>query len=190
METAERQRPAQRSNAPLEVLDFGTGPCGTSRVILQSILETRGRLALFDKQSVVIEPPLRPHVHIAPEYDVYGYPNPDFDLISLSYVLCCLGETDPALTLLTLREYHRTSLMTIVDYTMKNFPRNAVLRLLNTHAEQEWMRRDQDHFVEARTQFTPQSLRTFAEQCGYDVIVQQPLDPIGIRSALLLQPRD
>ncbi|MDD4318779.1 MAG: hypothetical protein PHW10_00405 [Candidatus Peribacteraceae bacterium] len=185
----DNRRPA-RQNDPVEVLDFGTGENGVSRIIFQSILTNRGRLALFDKPDVPIHFPRDAHVRIAQAHEVYGYPMPPFDLVNLSYVLCCLGNEDPALTLLLLQEYHRRALFSVVDYTMRGRSREETLALLNSASERRWQKRmGEDAFVAARTRHTADSLRSLLEDASFDIMQQESLDSLGLRTAFLLQSR-
>ncbi|HAI98644.1 TPA: hypothetical protein DCL30_03875 [Candidatus Peribacteria bacterium] len=179
-----------RSKAALELLDFGCGVRGISRVILEGVSHDTDRLHLFDPYANIMPSP-QSNVHIASTQDVHGDNRIPFDVVSLSYVLCCIETEEQAHSLLRkLRLSQPQAVTVIIDYTLRNRSNMEVLHLLNSREEQKWKESmGKDSFAETRRRFTPASLEAFVRDAGYDVLGHAaPLDQEAIRCAVLTRP--
>ncbi|MDD5026431.1 MAG: hypothetical protein PHH13_03580 [Candidatus Peribacteraceae bacterium] len=182
-------RHRHRHKKELDLLDFGCGVRGVSRVILEEISNSRDRLHLFDPYANIMPSP-QPNVRIASAQDVHGDNRIPFDVVSLSYVLCCM-ETEQARPLLRKLRFSQPQAITvIIDYTLQERSNMEVLQLLNSHEEQRWKKgMGEDSFAETRRRFTPASLEAFVRDAGYDVMGHAaPLDQETIRCAILARP--
>lgn len=142
----------------LNVLDFGCGRLGVSRVILQHRLETRDRLHLYDP-SACIDPPRDPHVRVASEAEIFGPQRTRFDLMALSYVLCCIPPQEVHGLLQRLRDAQPQARGVFVDYTLADHSEEEVLRLLHADEERNWLKKlGREEFITVHRRFTRDSL--------------------------------
>ncbi len=178
--TRHMRRPA------LDLLDYGCGWRGVQRVIFESTKETRDRLALFDP-FVQIRPSQTDDVYVAGEREIFGDNRTHFDIVGLSYVLCCVSAEEGQKILRTLHARQPWAQLLIVDYTLHNRSRMEVLALLTAQEEMKWRRRmGEDDFVATRRRFTRHSFEQFVRDAGYDILGHAaPLDRFGIRAAVV-----
>ena len=173
----------------LNILDFGCGPHGVGRMLLRSLKKKDDKLYLFDPHAT-IEPSRDPNEFIATKQDVYGDARIPFDIVNLSYVLCCMEPIDAIYALKNLKASHSKAMLAIVDYTLRNRSEIEVLQLLTSHEEMKWRRHMGDEaFAHTRRQFTPESLEHLIRMAGYSLLeCAIPLDKAGIRAAIVALP--
>ncbi len=188
--TQRRRRALARDPRPIEALDYGTGWQGVSRVILEGVLSAREQLFLYDKFAA-IKPSRMPNVHQATPEDIFsGWKQ--FDIISISYVMCCMDPLEARAMLANLQEAQQSAQYVIVDYTLRGRTREDVLALLTSNQEMKWRHHmGEDEFARTRMQHTPASLAALTQSAGLGVWNGKaaPLDPAGMRSAIIAEAR-
>lgn len=169
----------------LNILDFGCGPHGTGRMLLRNLKEPQDGLHLYDPYAN-IEQPRVPNEFIATRQHVFGDNRIAFDIVNLSYVLCCMRPTDGRDALEQLRWAHPGASLVVVDYTLQTRSQAEVLQLLNSTEEMKWRRRmGEEAFASTRRQFTPESLQWLVRLSGYVPQETRPLDAAGMRAGLV-----
>jgi hypothetical protein len=178
----------RRNGKALEILDFGCGRLGVSRVILQYLMQTRDRLHLYDPLAL-IEPPLDGNIRIASEKEIFGPERTRFDVIALSYVLCCIPPEDVPPLLQNLKTAQPQARGLFVDYTLADRSDAEVLRLLNAQEERYWLERlGRDDFITVHRRFTRESLEHLLSSHFRVMGHTAPLDKLGIRAAAVTLP--
>jgi hypothetical protein len=159
-------------------------------MLLTNLKGREDTLHLFDPY-VAIEVPRSPRVRIANTQDVYGDRRLPFDIVNLSYVLCCMRPLDALSALRSLRGSHPHATIVIVEYTLAHRSKMEVLSLLTSDEEMKWRRlMGEDAFAETRRQFSPESLAFLLQFAGHSLQSGvMPLDRSGIRSAAIAVPQ-
>lgn len=178
-----------RRESDLNLLDYGCGVRGVQRVIFEGKKSIRDRLALFDPHAHIV-PPATPDVRTVQWHEIFGPDRTTFDIIALSYVLCCVSPEEGRYILRDLRACQPQARLLIVDYTLATRSRMEVLQLLTAREEMKWRDRMGDTaFAETRRRFTRETLEDFVRSAGHDILGHAaPLDDAGIRSAVVTHP--
>lgn len=173
----------------LKILDFGCGEEGVSRVILRGSMGDADTLFLYDPEAR-IHPPRDQRERIASGQNVYGDQRIPFDIVTLSYVLCCMEPQELLPTLQHLRTSQPQAVMIIVEYVLCGRSSLEILGLLTANEEMKWRAyMGEDHFVETRERFTRESLETLLRKAGFSLLGRvAPLDRAGIRAAAVTLP--
>ncbi|MFH1444356.1 MAG: hypothetical protein ABIG34_03125 [Candidatus Peregrinibacteria bacterium] len=174
----------------LNLLEYGCGWRGVQRVILEGIKANHDRLALFDPHAKIRSPEW-PNERIVDRAEIFGHNRIPFDIITLSYVLCCVSPEEGQRILQSIRISQPQSSVLIVDYTLKNRSQMEVLALLTSREEMKWRNSmGEEEFAETRRQFTPETLEEFVRSAGHNVRGNAiALDEFGIRAAIQTQPQ-
>ncbi|OIO53278.1 hypothetical protein AUJ46_05375 [Candidatus Peregrinibacteria bacterium CG1_02_54_53] len=170
----------------LDLLEYGCGWRGAQRVILEGIKTFHDRLALYDPH-VEIRPPTCPNERIVDHAEIFGPGRRAFDIITLSYVLCCVSPKTGMGILQSLRAAQPQADMLIVDYTLNNRSQMEVLDLLTSREEMKWREAmGEQEFAETRRQFSPETLAEFVRSSGHNLQGGAIfLDEFGIRAAVV-----
>lgn len=174
----------------LDLLDYGCGWRGAQRLIFEGVKRDIDRLALFDPLCD-IHPPREPQERIVTEEEILDPRGTLFDVIALSYVLCCVTPDEGRRILSTLHTAQPQAQLLVVDYTLQNRSQMEVLQLLTTREEWKWRQRmgDED-FATTRRRFTVDSLEQFVRSTGYQVQGHAaPLDAFAVRAAVVTLPQ-
>jgi hypothetical protein len=175
----------------LTLLDFGSGPYGCGRGLLEAsgFLVHEDRLALFDP-GTAIRPSCSPHVHIINEDDVFGPQAPSYDLINISYVLCLLEPDEARKILEHLRARHPQATITIIDYVLQGRTQADVLGLLTADEERNWIKKQgAEEFYRTHTRFTIESLAALVRDALHLIQsgMQRYLDRARLRAAVIVE---
>lgn len=172
---------------PLNILDFGCGVRGSGRVLIAGIISgTAHRLSLLDPFAS-IKKPRNQRTTIKSTTEVFEGTE-RFDLINLSYVLCCIDPKAVTEILRTLKIQNPTAAFTIIDYILKGRARNEVLRLLDSAWEKKCFNRQSDgDFVEQHMRFDESLLINLVQDAGISMSAKStfPLDGQNLRYAIV-----
>ena len=170
----------------VDALDFGAGPYGVSRMILEHVLDLRrDHLALFDPYTPITQP-TKHHVTEVSEDEIYSLTHAPFDIISVSYILCCMEPCRAKIMLAKLQKAQRAATYMFVDYTLRGMTRKDVLALLTAREEMKWRAHmGEDTFARTRTQHTRASLAALIHESGLRVLTHESLDPKGYRTGVV-----
>ncbi|MDO8469078.1 MAG: hypothetical protein Q7S29_04960 [Candidatus Peribacter sp.] len=173
----------------LDLLDYGCGWRGVQRVIFEGTKNACDRLALFDP-ICDIHQPRSPNERIVENPEIFSANSIPFDLVALSYVLCCVTPEEGKRILHDLHVLQPQAQLLIVDYTLKNRSQMEVLNLLTSREETKWRQRMGDQsFASTRRRFTAESFEEFVHAAGHRIQGHAaPLDTFGIRAAVLTVP--
>ncbi|MFH0851885.1 MAG: methyltransferase domain-containing protein [Candidatus Peregrinibacteria bacterium] len=179
---------ARNKGSALEVLDFGCGRLGVSRVILQYLMHTRDRLHLYDP-AALIESPRDANVRVASEEEIFGPQRTRFDVMTLSYVLCCVPPRDVFELLKRLKTAQPQARGVFVDYTLADRSETEVLRFLNAQEERSWLEKlGRDEFIAVHRRFSRDSLERLLSSHFHVMGHAAPLDKQGVRAAAVTLP--
>jgi len=173
----------------LNLLDFGCGWRGVQRVIFEGMKNTRDRLALFDPLCEIY-PPRSPNERIVEMPEIFSANSIPFDIVALSYVLCCMTPEEGKRILHDLHVFQPQAQLLIVDYTLQNRSQMEVLQLLTSREEMKWRQRMGDQrFASTRRRFTAESFEGFVRAAGHQLQGHAaPLDDFGMRAAVMTMP--
>lgn len=179
---------AADTSETIEALDFGTGPYGVARMILGNVLSSRlDHLSLFDPYAEVRKPRRNNEKEITGD-KIYGPMPTRFDIISLSYLLCCMEPEKAQKMLQGLLQAQHDATYIFIDYTLQGMTREQVLALLVSDREIKW-RTDMgdDDFFRTRTQHTRASLAALVQSSGFELIGNEAMemDPNGYRAGMV-----
>jgi len=174
----------------LNLLDYGCGRRGVQRVIFEGTKQDCDQLALFDPFADIF-PPRTDNVSIVKRSEIFGDNRIPFDIVALSYVLCCVSPDEGKRILHALQLLQPQAQLLVVDYTLNNRSQMEVLDLLASQEEMKW--RDsmgEEDFATTRRRFTRESLAQFIYDAGYKMADPAiPLDEFGIRAAIVTHTR-
>ncbi len=177
----------QTQRDTLNVLDFGTAYRGASRSFLEGQIGNKaGRsLKLYDPYTR-IAPPIYPNVSIIDEHAVFGINAEEFDVINLSYVLCCLDGVEATELLSKIIEQHPDAVLTVFDYVLKNRDKARVLDVLCTKQEMIWRKKmGDDAFFQSRSYYAINELAEVVTDAGGTVLHQEHLSNRQLRACIL-----
>lgn len=174
----------------LDLLDYGCGWRGAQRVIFEGTKRNIDRLSLFDP-FCAIHPPKEPQERIVTTEEIFADNRIAFDIIALSYVLCCTTPEEGRRILSALREHQPQAQLLIVDYTLHHRSQMEVLNLLTAQEELKWRERMGDaEFSSTRRRFTVESFEEFVRSAGYPILGHAALlDSFGVHAAVVTLPQ-
>ncbi|MCF7845116.1 MAG: class I SAM-dependent methyltransferase [Kiritimatiellales bacterium] len=181
----------QRQKIGATLLDFGCGQNGVSKSILSSRLRTNDQLHLHD--TAQIDTPNDRRIRIVSQEQIFGPYQTEYDLISISYVLC-FNEPDDSIRLLQdMRTAQREAMIIVIDYTLNGLQQEDLMSIFTAGKEKRWRAKLGDNeFFRTHTRFTPESLSRLIRDAGYRILgnTGAPLDISRYRTGFLAYPDD
>jgi len=180
----------QEQEGPISILDFGSGEKGVGRMFLEeTVRHTEDRLMLYDPEADIASP-MHKQVSIVSSKNVFGDNAEHFDIVHLSYVLCCMEPHEAHRALRSLQEAHPNASWIIIDYVLSGRNALEVLGLLQSREERKWIKRlGEEEFVRVHTRFSVDSLVELVRQSGISVLNDNVefLDGAHMRVAITAQ---
>jgi|GEM_PF-5160070 len=150
----------------LQIIDYGTGRKGLARVILQRYLKESDQLQLFDPHARIHPPAITDSNIKITSLDTLEYDN--IDLVSLSFVLCCLQLDECRELLLHIKSKFPRAKLFVLDYILKDRSELEAIQVLqhDTHNDESDGVLNQ-HFCELHKKFNLIGLTDTLENTGW-----------------------
>ncbi len=152
----------------LRIVDVGTGRKGIARLLLQNAIAHDDSLELYDPQTPIAQPGKKyPNVHVT-DAAALEHEAASFDVVSLSFVLCCKSDAEQISILRELREKFPKASLFLLEYILQG--RHDVHDILRTdHAAAHQCDLTNQEFSHLHSRFTLASLVHFVEEQGWNV---------------------
>lgn len=156
----------------LGILDCGTGQKGFSRVILEHNIHPQDTLLLYDPYTDIREPRAStPNVRVIRSLEDPALQN-EIDIVSLGFVLCCLGSEERKMLLTDLHNRFPRSALLVLEYVLGERNRQEALTIIENdiHRTNKPMT---DKQLQSHTDSTLCSMTGMLEESGWqpDILI-------------------
>ncbi len=164
-----RQIRQEKLHGPLRLLDYGTGRKGLARLFLEQHKLPEDQLDLYDPHAQ-IHPPAKSdrNVRIITQRELMRAPAP-YDVVTLSFVLCCLEPQERSVILSALSASHPQAHLLVLEYILKQHDRAAVCALLQREAKAYHRQLEDPAFLDRHTALDLAGLANLLEENRWQV---------------------